>query len=83
MHLALDPGDDRQGLAEVHLGVTRVMGQGDKDLAAPPAPFPDVILDDGVATLEAVLGAQSLENPLGRMPLLTDCPEEKAPPRRG
>ncbi len=70
MDLALDPGDDRQSLAEVHLGMAGVVGQGDKDLTAPASVFPDVILDNCVAALEAMLVAEPFEDPFGRVPLL-------------
>ncbi len=70
MDLALDPGDDRQSLAKVHLGMAGIVGQGDKDLTAPASVFPDVILDNCVAALEAMLVAQPLEDPFGRVPLL-------------
>ncbi len=39
MHLALDPGDHRQSLAEVHLRMTGIVGQGHENLTAPKPPL--------------------------------------------
>ena len=68
--LALHPADDHQGLAEVALGVARRVGQRHEHLPCPTAMLPDVVLDDGVSALEAVLVPEPLEDALGRVPLL-------------
>ncbi len=69
MCLTLDPGDDHQGLAEVHLRVAGIVGQGHEDFAAAKPSLSDVVLDDGIAALEAMLLAKPLENPFGRVTL--------------
>ncbi len=69
MGLTLDPGDDYLGLAEVHLRVAGIVGQGHEDLAAAKPPLSDVVLDDGIAALEAMLVPEPLEDPSGRVPL--------------
>jgi hypothetical protein len=63
MCLTLDPGDDDLGLAEVHLRVAGIVGQGHEDLAAAQPPLSDVVLDDGIAALEAMLVPEPLEEP--------------------
>ncbi len=68
--LTLDPGDDHQGLAEVHLRMTGIVGQGHENLAAPKPPLTHVVLDDRIAALEAMLVAKPLEDPFDRVPLL-------------
>jgi hypothetical protein len=59
-----------RGCAEIDLGFTRRMRQRQENLLMHLLPGPNGILDRRVATLEAVLVPQSLEDPLGRMPLL-------------
>ncbi len=73
MGLTLDPGDHHQGLAEVHLGMAGIVGQGHEDLAAAKLLIPHVVFDDGIAARKAVLVAQPLEDPFGRMPLFAWC----------
>jgi hypothetical protein len=68
--LLLDPADDRQRLAEVDLGVPRRMMQRHEHLAPAVTLLAHVVLHDRVVAGIAVLGAQSLEDPLRRMPLL-------------
>ena len=58
------------GWALAHLGMARVVGQRNKDLSASAAMLPDVVFDDGIATLEPVFLPEPLEDPLGHMPLL-------------
>ncbi len=70
VQLALDPADLAEGLAEIDLGVAWRMRQGDEHLLGPAFLLPDVVGNDRDAAGEAVLGAQALEDPLRRMPLL-------------
>ena len=58
----LHSADDPPGLAEVALGVSRRMGQGDEHLLGPEAAVPDVVLDYGVLATEPVLVPQPLED---------------------
>ena len=58
--LLLHAADDHQGLAEVALAVPRRMGQRDEHLLGLSAMLPDVVLDDGVLTVEAVLVPEPL-----------------------
>ena len=69
MCLTRDPGDDDLGLTEVHLRVAGILGQGHEDLAAAKPPLSDIVLDDGSATLEAMLVPEPFEDPFGRVPL--------------
>jgi len=68
--LALHARDDHQGLAEVALGVARRMGQRHEHLPGLAAVLADVVLDDGVPAIEAVLVPEALEDALGGVPLL-------------
>ena len=74
MSLALHPADDHQGFAEVALGVARRVGQRHEHLPCPEAVLPDVVLDDGVPAVEAILIPETLEDALGGMPLLPGNP---------
>ena len=67
---ATDAGDR---LAEVDLRVTRRVRQRHEGLSPTRACNPDVVLHYRVATRIAVLVAQTLEDPLGRVPLLDGC----------
>ena len=67
MRPQLDPGDDRIRLAKVHLGMAR----RHEHLTLTTVLSPNAILDDGVAAREAVLIAETIEDPLRRMALLT------------
>jgi hypothetical protein len=62
--------DHRHRLAEVGLPVPGRMDQGHKHLPPLQPPFPDVGLHDRLATREAVLGPQPLEDAPRRVPLL-------------
>ena len=70
MRPPLDAGDDRIRLAKVRLGMARRMRQRYEHLPETTAPFPNVILDDGLPTREAMLVAKTLEDPLRRVALL-------------
>src|SRR3546814_14856041 len=71
VRLALDPGDHHQGLAEIHLRMAGIVGQRHEDLAAAQPPLAHVVLDDGIAALEAMLVAQPLVDPFGSVPLFS------------
>ena len=58
------------GLAEVDLGLTRAVGQGDEDLGRAEPPGGDGLLDDGDAAGVTVLIAEPLEDAAGGVPLL-------------
>ena len=68
--LLLHPGDDHDRFAEVRLGMPRRMRQRHEHLSKATAPLPNVILDDGLPAVEAVLVAQPVEYPLRRVALL-------------
>jgi hypothetical protein len=68
--LPLHPADHRHRLPEVGLRVAGRVRQRHEHLPHPGAPLAHVVLHDGVAAGEAVLGAQPLVDPLGRVPLL-------------
>ena len=68
--LLLHSADDHQCLTEVALGVARRMGQRDEHLLGLSAMLPDVVLDDGELTVEAVLVPEPLEDALGGVALL-------------
>ncbi len=72
MRPQLDPGDDRIRLAKVHLGMAR----RHEHFTLTTVLSPNAILDDGVAAREAVLIAETIEDPLRRMALLTVNPPE-------
>ena len=57
----LDPADDRNGFAEIRLGVARGVVQRHEHLLPAPLMIAHVVLDDGVAALEA-LALQPLPN---------------------
>ena len=58
------------GLAEVDLGLTGAVGQGDEDLGGAEPPGGDGLLHDGQAAGVAVLVAEPLEDAAGGVPLL-------------
>ena len=68
--LPLHARDDHQGLAEVALGLARRVRQWHEHLPGPPAVLPDVVLDDSVPAVKAILVPETLEDALGGMPLL-------------
>jgi len=68
--LPFHPADHRQGLAEVRLRVPGIMPQRHEHLPLPLPARQHVILHDGQPTDVAVFGAQTLEDPLRRVPLL-------------
>ena len=70
VNLPGDPADHRPGFTEVHLGMARRVIEGNEHLAAAQPLAADIVLDDGVAALEAVLIAKTLEDPLRRVTLL-------------
>ena len=70
MGLLLHSADDRQGLAEVALGMARRVGERYEHLPRLAAMLPDVALDRGVPTAEPVLVPEPLEDALGGMALL-------------
>ena len=65
--LASLAADHRHRLAEVGLGMAGRMGQRHEHLPGAGALLADVVLDDGVAAGEAVLGPQPIMDPLGRV----------------
>ena len=69
-HLGLLAAERDLRLAEVDLGLARPVRQRHEDLGLALLPGPDRVLDDRQAALVAVLVAQPLEDPLGRVPLL-------------
>ena len=71
MRPILDAGDDRIRLAKVRLSMARRMGQRHKHLTPTKAPFPNVILHDGLFAREAMFVAKALEYTLRRVVLLT------------
>jgi len=62
--------DPHQRFPEIHLAVTWRMGQRHERLPCLRSADPHVILHNRVATREAMLVPEPLENPLGRVPLL-------------
>ena len=71
MRPLLDAGDDRIRRAKVRLSMARRMGQRHKHLTPTKAPFPNVILHDGLFAREAMFVAKALEDTLRRVVLLT------------
>ena len=63
--------NDRIRLAKVRLSMARRMGQRHKHLTPTKAPFPNVILHDGLFAREAMFVAKALEYTLRRVVLLT------------
>ena len=72
--LALHAADDHQGLAKVALGMARRVGQRHEHLTGPAAVLPDVVLDDGVSTVEPVFVPDPLVDAPGRVALLLGNP---------
>ena len=68
--LLLHARDDHHCLAEVALGVARRVGQRHEHLPCLAAVLPDVVLDDGVPAIEAVLVPETLVDALGGVALL-------------
>ena len=62
--------DHRHRLAEVDLGMAGRVDERHEHLPRAGAPLAHVVLHDRVAAGKAVLGAQALIDPLGRVPLL-------------
>jgi hypothetical protein len=62
--------DHRHRLAEIDLGVTGLMGQRHEHLLRPGTMLVHIRLHRRVAAGIAVLGAQAIEDALGRVPLL-------------
>ena len=73
--LLLHAADDRQGLAEVALGVARRMGQRHEHLPCLTAILSYIVLDRGVSAVELVLVPEALEDALGSVALLPETPE--------
>ena len=71
MRPILDAGDDRIRRAKVRLSRARRMGQRHKHRTPTKAPFPNVILHDGLFAREAMFVAKALEYTLRRVVLLT------------
>ena len=71
-HMRLQPEASHldHRLAEVCLGMARWMIRRHGRFAPRQALLADVVFDDGVAAVEAVLVAQAFENPLCRRSLL-------------
>jgi len=69
--LALDLGDLRQRLAEIHLRMARIVPQWHEHLAMPQPLRPHVIFNDGDPAGIAVLVAKPFEDPLRGTPLLS------------
>ncbi|AHD03709.1 hypothetical protein METH_23035 (plasmid) [Leisingera methylohalidivorans DSM 14336] len=70
MGLLFNTADHYHCLAEIGLSMAWRARQRNEHFAMPPTVLPHIVLDDGIAALEAMLVAKPLENPLGRMPLL-------------
>ena len=70
MDLLANAPDHRQRFTEIYLAVAWWMGQRHEGFTPPRAADPHMILHDRVATREAMLVPEPLENPLGRVPLL-------------
>ena len=70
MGLLFHAADDRQGFAEVALGVPRGMGQRHEHLPGLAAALPYVVLDDGVLAVKPVLIPQPIEDAFVRVALL-------------
>ena len=70
VRLLFNAADHHHGLAKVSLRMTRRMAQRHEHLATPALLFAHVILDDPIAAREAMLVAEPLKDPLGRMALL-------------
>ena len=68
--LPLHARDEHQGLAEVALGLARRVGQRHEHLFCLAAVLPDVVFDDGVSAVEAVLVPEPLKDALGGVALL-------------
>jgi hypothetical protein len=70
----LHPAYHRNRLAKVGLTVPGRMDKGNKHLLPTQSPLPDVVLHDRLATREAMLRLEPLEDPPCRMPLLARPP---------
>ncbi len=70
MKLLAYPANYAHRFAEIYLRMARRMRQRREGLATAQPLDPHMILDHGIAAREAMLVAQTLENPLGRMTLL-------------
>ena len=68
--LLLYTADDYHCLAEVTLGVAWWLGQRHEHLPGPAAMVPDIVLDNGIPAIEAVLVPELLVDALGGVPLL-------------
>ena len=68
--LPLHPANHRHRFPEVGLRVARRVHQRHEHLPDRRAPLANVVLHGGVAAGEAVLGAEPVVDPLGRVPLL-------------
>ena len=71
MRPILDAGDDRIRRAKVRLSLARRMRQRHKHRTPTKAPFPNVILHDGLFARDAMCVAKALEDTLRRVLLLT------------
>jgi hypothetical protein len=70
VNLPLNPANDADRLAKVHLGMARRMRQRDKHLLRSLPPPRNVILHDREPAREAVFVAKPFKNPLRRVLLL-------------
>ena len=70
VYLLLHTVNDSPSLTEVALGVSGRMDQGHEHLPCPATVLSDVVLDYGVAAVEAVLVPQTLVDALGGVSLL-------------
>ena len=68
--LALDPADDAQRFAKIHLGMARRMCEGHKHLPLSLAGAADVVLHNRNPAREAMLVTKAFEDPLRRVTLL-------------
>jgi hypothetical protein len=68
--LAALASDHRHRLAEVDLRMAGRMDERHEHLPHPLPPLADVVLHDRIATGKAMLGAEALVDPPGRVPLL-------------
>ena len=71
VRLLLGPGDHDKRFAEVGLRLAWCVGQRHKHLLAADLRGAHIVLHNGVAARECVLGAKPVEDPLGRVPLFT------------
>ena len=71
MGLLLNAADNHDRFAEVGLSMARCVRKRHKHLPMSATVLPNIVLDDGVSARKTVLIAKPLEDPLGRMPLLS------------